>query len=141
MAIEGKKFVALAGLGFFTIVGLILIVAGRNQRYSAGHSGALLIAEALDRYREDNGFYPTEAQGLGALIAKSNADPTPGSFAKGGYVDERILVDPWGHPYHYRVPGAENPESFDVWTQGRDGAPGGGGIDRDLGNFPAAPPS
>ncbi len=141
VAIEGRKFLALAGLGFFAIVAVTIFVADRNQRYAAGHSGALLLAEALLRYRDDNGFYPTEAQGLRALAAKSGTNPMPGSFAKGGYIDERILVDPWGHPYQYRVPGAQNPESFDVWTQGRDGAPGGGGIDQDLGNFPVRPSS
>ncbi len=136
MAIEGRKFVALAGLGFFTIVGAVIFVADRNQRFSAGHSGALLLAEGLERYREDNGFYPAEAQGLRALIAKPETEPLPGAFATGGYVDERILTDPWGFPYNYRGPGVLNPESFDVWTQGRDGAPGGRGIDQDLGNFP-----
>ena len=52
MAIEGRKFVALAGLGFFAIVGLILFVANRNQRYAAGHSGALMLAEAIEQYGE-----------------------------------------------------------------------------------------
>ena len=136
MAIEGRKFLAVAGLGFFVIAGVTLFVADRNQRYAAGHSGALLLADALERYREDNGFYPTQPQGLRALVAKPNTDPIPGSYANGGYVDERILIDPWGHAYHYHVPGVKNPESFDIWTQGRDGAPGGGGIDQDLGNFP-----
>lgn len=136
MAIEGKKFVALAGLGFLLISLAIIFVADRNQRFSAGHSGALLLTEGLERYREDNGFYPTEVQGLSALVTKPNTEPTPSAFPNGGYVDERILVDPWGNPYHYRIPGVENRGSFDVWTQGRDGAPGGRGIDQDLGNFP-----
>jgi len=136
MAIEGKKFVTLAGLGFFIIAFAILFIADRNQRFSAGHSGALLLTEGLERYREDNGFYPTQAQGLRALVTKSNTEPRPSAFATGGYVDEQILVDPWANPYHYRLPGVENRDSFDVFTLGRDGAPGGRGIDQDLGNFP-----
>ena len=136
MAIEGKKFLALSSLGFCALVGVTLFVADRNQRFSAGHSGALMLADGLEQYREDNGFYPTESQGLRALVARPDTDPIPNAFADGGYVDERILVDPWGHAYHYRAPGIRNPQSFDVWTQGRDGTPGGGGIDRDLGNFP-----
>ena len=136
MAIEGRRFLTVAGLGFLAIVAATLFVADRNQRYAAGHSGALLLAEAIERYREDNGFYPTQSQGLRALVEAPDTEPVPGSLAPGGYVDERILIDPWGHPYHYRIPGARNPGSFDVFTQGRDGAPGGTGVDQDLGNFP-----
>ena len=47
------------------------------------------------------------------------------------------LVDPWGEPYHYEAPGQQNPHSFDLWSYGADGAPGGEGPDADVGNWEA----
>ena len=41
--------------------------------------------------------------------------------------------DPWGNTYQYLNPG-QNGE-FDVFSYGRDGRPGGEGLDSDLGNW------
>jgi general secretion pathway protein G len=42
------------------------------------------------------------------------------------------LIDPWGRPYEYRFPGKKGqPEIF---TLGKDGAPGGTGEDQDITN-------
>jgi general secretion pathway protein G len=40
------------------------------------------------------------------------------------------LIDPWGNPYQYRVPGGNG--SFELLTLGRDNAPGGDGEDQDV---------
>lgn len=41
-----------------------------------------------------------------------------------------------GNPFQYRSPPVHNPSGFDLWSLGADGAPGGSGIDADLGNWP-----
>ena len=41
--------------------------------------------------------------------------------------------DPWGNPYLYLNPG--NNGEIDIYTLGRDGRPGGEGIDADIGNW------
>jgi general secretion pathway protein G len=53
---------------------------------------------------------------------------------------DRVPSDPWGNPYHYAVvppPIAPVGLSFYVWSHGRDGVPGGGRFDRDIGNWNA----
>jgi hypothetical protein len=40
------------------------------------------------------------------------------------------LLDPWGRPYVYRQPGRN--AAAEVFTLGRDNAPGGQGEDQDL---------
>ena len=40
---------------------------------------------------------------------------------------------PWGNPYIYLNPG--NNREIDIYTLGRDGRPGGEGIDADIGNW------
>jgi general secretion pathway protein G len=89
------------------------------------------IENAMKFYRLDNFQYPTTEQGLEALVSKP-ADPTVTNWKAGGYLD-RIPRDPWGNPYQYLNPG--NNSEIDIYTLGRDGRPGGEGIDADIGNW------
>jgi general secretion pathway protein G len=89
------------------------------------------IENALKFYRLDNFAYPTTEQGLEALVTKPN-DPTVRNWKPGGYLD-RMPKDPWGNPYQYLNPG--NKGEIDIYTLGRDGRPGGEGLDADIGNW------
>jgi len=89
------------------------------------------VENALKFYRLDNFAYPTNEQGLQALVTKPN-DPNIRNWKAGGYLD-RLPKDPWGKEYQYLNPG-QNGE-IDIYTLGRDGRPGGEGIDADLGSW------
>ena len=89
------------------------------------------IENALKFYRLDNFAYPTTEQGLEALVTKPN-DPNVRNWKPGGYLD-RMPKDPWGNPYQYLNPG--NNGEIDIYTLGRDGRPGGEGLDADIGNW------
>jgi general secretion pathway protein G len=91
------------------------------------------IGNALKFYRVDNFAYPTTEQGLEALVTKPN-DPTVRNWKSGGYL-ETMPRDPWGNPYQYLNPG--NHGEVDVYSLGRDGQPGGEGLDADIGNWTA----
>lgn len=89
------------------------------------------IENALKFYRLDNFTYPTTEQGLEALVTKP-ADPNIRNWKQGGYLPS-LPSDPWGNAYLYLNPG--NNAEIDVYTLGRDGRPGGEGIDADIGNW------
>lgn len=89
------------------------------------------IESALKFYRLDTFAYPTSEQGLDALVSKP-ADPNIRNWKAGGYLD-RLPQDPWGNPYQYLNPG-QNGE-IDIFSYGRDGRPGGEGLDADIGNW------
>jgi general secretion pathway protein G len=89
------------------------------------------IENALKFYRLDNFAYPSTEQGLEALVTKP-ADPNIRNWKDGGYLP-KLPNDPWGNPYLYLNPG--NQGEIDVYTLGRDGRPGGEGIDADIGNW------
>jgi general secretion pathway protein G len=89
------------------------------------------IENAMKFYRLDNFQYPTSEQGVEALVTKPN-DPTITNWKAGGYLD-RVPKDPWGNPYQYLNPG--NNGEIDIYTLGRDGRPGGEGIDGDMVNW------
>ena len=89
------------------------------------------IENALKFYLLDKFAYPTSEQGLEALVTRP-ADPNIRNWKPGGYLD-RLPKDPWGNNYQYLNPG-QNSE-IDIYTFGRDGRPGGEGIDADIGNW------
>jgi general secretion pathway protein G len=88
------------------------------------------IASVLDLYRLDIGRYPTQEQGLEALVERP-----PGVDSWNGPYIQRAdaLIDPWGRPYHYRIPGRHGP--YDLFSLGANGVEGGTGEDRDVTNW------
>ena len=82
------------------------------------------IEEALHLFKLDNGYYPTTAEGLQALVQKpANAR----NYNPDGYLD-RLPIDPWGNAYVYFSDGQE----YIVKSYGGDGQEGGEGKNADI---------
>jgi general secretion pathway protein G len=103
---------------------------GEARRNSA-RSQIQILSLALDAYRLDNDAFPTTDQGLEALRTLP-ASGTPPANWKGPYLRQLVPTDPWGRPYAYSAPGVANPNSYDLYTLGKDGKPGGEGEDADI---------
>jgi general secretion pathway protein G len=116
----------LAGLVGPQIIGRV-----SEAKSSTARTQVELFSVALDNYRLDNSRYPTTEQGLRALRERPVRDPAPPNW-RGPYLRKEIPLDPWGQPYVYKSPGDENPSSFDLYTLGRDGQPGGEDEDADI---------
>jgi general secretion pathway protein G len=56
------------------------------------------LSAALQQFHADNARYPSEVEGLNALVVR------PGDLAswRGPYIEPSIRPDPWGKPYLYR---------------------------------------
>lgn len=81
----------------------------------------------LDLYHIEVGRYPTDQEGLTALVDR----PTQVAVWNGPYLKNRdSLTDPWGRPYLYRSPGQHG--EYDLYSLGADGKEGGDGEDRDI---------
>lgn len=102
-----------------------------DAKVSAAKSQIEIFAIALNSYRLDNDDYPTAERGLEALRTLPAGGEVPRNW-KGPYLSRVVPLDPWGRPYIYVAPGSENPTSFDLYTLGRDGKPGGEGDDADI---------
>lgn len=91
------------------------------------------LTTALNYYRIDNGGYPDAEHGLRALWEA----PAGAARWRGPYVrKQQHLIDPWGRPYRYRMPGKHGP--VNVYSFGADDKEGGGGEDADIGNWDKA---
>lgn len=102
-----------------------------EARRSAAKAQLHIFALALDSYRIDTFDYPSTAQGLAALrIAPAGGAPI--ANWRGPYLRQQVPQDPWGRAYVYVAPGLFNPDSYDLYSLGRDGRPGGTAEDADI---------
>jgi general secretion pathway protein G len=82
---------------------------------------------AVQLFYIDVGRYPTEAEGLEALLSA----PTSTDGWRGPYLDGPAAInDPWERRYIYSAPGETQP--FELLTYGRDGKAGGSNEDSDI---------
>ena len=126
-------FTLLELLVVIVIIGLLVAYVG--PRYFAqlakserGTAKAQIegFGKALDAYRIDTGHYPTNEQGLNALMVKPNEEPK----WNGPYLQKSIPLDPWNHPYVYRS--LDQNGDFDLMSYAKDGQPGGEGDASDI---------
>ncbi len=87
------------------------------------------LEKSLDQYRLDVGHYPSQQQGLDALVSRPSDEPK----WDGPYLRKGLPLDPWDSPYNYKIPGDFS--EFDLMSYGKDGRLGGSGADADIGNW------
>lgn len=115
-----------------TLVATTIFKRLDTAKYDIAEMQIQKLSQALELYKLDNGTYPSADQGLDALVHEATGEPRPKRFAPGGYASAKDLIDPWQNPYKYERPGANNPQSFDLYSFGSDGVQGG---ERDIGNW------
>ncbi|MDX2156893.1 MAG: type II secretion system major pseudopilin GspG [Hyphomicrobiaceae bacterium] len=98
-----------------------------HSRVEAARIQVSAIVTAMELYALDHGTYPTQQEGLNALVRQ----PAGSTRWRGPYLKKAEgMVDPWGRPYGYRVPGRQKP--FEVYSLGRDNAVGGTDENQDV---------
>ena len=86
------------------------------------------IDKSLELFKLDVGRYPTNAEGLQALVTTpASANGWNGPYLKGG-----LPSDPWGNAYRYANPGPGG--GIEILSLGADNAPGGEGENADVRN-------
>ena len=114
----------LALLGLFILVLGLCFVADRlfsrtDRTYQDDRARILVeqISQSLDLFKSENGRYPTQAEGLRALIiAPQGLNSWKGPYWKAN----KIPKDPWNNEFKYVTPG-KNGAPYEVISSGRDG--------------------
>jgi len=86
------------------------------------------IEQSLDLFKLDVGRYPSDAEGLRALVER----PATAQGWTAPYLKKGLPTDPWGAAYLYKNPGRNG--GPDVFSLGADGKPGGDGDNADIYN-------
>ena len=131
-----RGFTLLELLVVMVLIGLLAAYVGPKYFSQVGKSEvkttrAQIVGfeKALQQYRLDVGTLPSTEQGLQALLAK----PSNVNKWDGPYLEKALPADPWGNAYIYVAPGEHG--EFDISSTGRDGRPGGDGLDADITNW------
>lgn len=83
------------------------------------------LGTSLDMYKIDTGRYPTDREGLQALLMRpDSAEVWDGPYVKTG----RSIIDSWDNPFIYKTIGSQ----YQLMTYGADGVTGGTNYDADL---------
>lgn len=77
------------------------------------------LESALTSYKISNLIYPTQEQGLEALISPPRTPPMPKRWTK--VIKDEGILDAWGRKMIYRNPGSKNAGGYDVFSLGKDG--------------------
>jgi general secretion pathway protein G len=135
-ALRAHGFTLLELLVVLLIIGLLTgIVAPRFMKEVARSEATTAKAQidaldkALQSFRIDVGRYPTNAEGLQALVTALPAEKR----WRGPYLKDAVPLDPWGTPYQYTYPSTRG-KDFDIVSYGHDRAQGGSGEDADITN-------
>ncbi len=126
--IELMIVITILGIMAYMVAPRLIGVMGKAKPKIAATDIANL-GTALDLFYLDVGRYPTEEEGLRALYKRPDNLP---QWA-GPYLQKPVPNDPWGRPYGYKYPGEHS--TYDLWTFGASGQPGGEGENRTVCNW------
>lgn len=109
----------LLGMAAFSVAGLFVAAIGVTLTFNRAHVDYVSnndipnMLHGLEAYHRQTGRYPSEAEGLRALVDRQILDKVP--------------RDPWGREYRYMFDGKPVLTSY-----GEDGRPGGDDLDTDI---------
>lgn len=122
--VEMLVVVAIVGL-LIGLVGTGAIRQLQASRVTAAEAQIAQLRSALDIFLIETGRYPTEQEGLAALVADTGTIPG----WNGPYLrDGAMPVDPWGGAYLYRLVDGQ----VRITSLGADQQPGGTGANADV---------
>lgn len=88
------------------------------------------LGEILKDFRRKCGTYPTEDQGLDALINKPTNGRECKRYPSNGFIEKgKIPKDPWDNEFIYT---SQDGRSYTIMSYGADGVEGGEGADADI---------
>jgi general secretion pathway protein G len=104
--------ILLAGLAYLRIAPGIV-----DTKQTQAKQQLIVLRATLEKFRADNGRYPSQEEGLRALV-----DPSP----QGKYLtSEFALKDPWGRLIVYRLTTASEKEGYVLYSLGPNGVDDG----------------
>jgi len=119
----------------FTLMEIILVVViigvlaalvlprltghAEQTRTAAASADIATLKTALGKFEMAAGRYPTESEGLQALVQRPSSLPESVNWQR-GLETRTVPTDPWGNDYVYRRP---SEGEYELFSMGPDGRP------------------
>ena len=131
-----KGFTIIELMAVIVIIGLLAAMVARNfmgqtdkARVVTTKASLKVLDSSIQQFKMDTGIFPTEEEGLKALIEKP-VDVL--NYPEGGYLQtKQVPKDAWGHEFVY-ILSPESGAPFEIKSYGADGQEGGEGNNADL---------
>ena len=137
---RANKFIFAAGVFLFLAVTALSFYRINPKNYGSPEQKLKAdiesLGSALKVYESYAGAYPTQEQGLSALVAKPAASPVPATWYQ---MMRQLPVDPWGQPYVYRRPPVRSHQPYDLFSTGPDKVESPDDVGNWLGEAPPKP--
>jgi general secretion pathway protein G len=109
------------------VLGIIALILGAaisftggitdEARYQATRGKMNEFSAKLEAYRMTAGNYPTQNQGLAALVEKPPSAPEPRRWKQ---QFRELPKDPWNQGYIYNNPGKKDTSTYEIVSKGAD---------------------
>jgi general secretion pathway protein G len=131
-----KAFTMVELMAMLIIIGLLATlvvtkVASKidDAKVTTTRANLKVLHAAVNQFKMDTGRFPTEEEGLNALIEKPSDVE---KYEEGGYLETTTIPkDAWRHDFIYELY-PESGKPFVIKSYGADGEEGGDGINKDL---------
>ena len=129
-------FTMIELVAMLIIIGLLAAVVGKNvmghierAKVTTTKASLKILHSAVNQFKMDTNRYPTEEEGLLALIEEpSDAE----GWERDGYLDTtEVPMDSWNHEFFYELDPASG-KPFVIISRGADKDEGGEDLDADL---------
>lgn len=102
---------------------------GDEEKVRSAKTDLSTISQALRLYKLDVGSFPTQQEGLAALVSRPSATKTHANWTEGGYL-VKLPTDPWGNTYQYTF--HSDTRASTITSLGSDKMTGGAGSAADI---------
>lgn len=111
-------------IGLLATASTLLVVNQINKaRVGSARVQIATFDQAIDLFEMDNGRFPTEEEGLDALV---NEPPDAEDYPPRGYLKRRTIPkDPWKNDYVYMVRETDSGQEYLIVSYGKGGKTGG----------------
>lgn len=125
-------------LAVLTLLGLVATFLFRNiggkideGKVEATKIQMQTVRGSLEDFKRHCNRYPTNEEGLNALVQKPASQPECKRYRPGGYTDDgKLPVDAWEQPLIYKSP--DNGRTYEIISYGVDMVEGGEGYGVDI---------
>ena len=131
---EHQRSVRTSGSRGFTLLEMVIVlgIIGLIVGAAIGLSGNFMglgrevktegvlqtISSSLKAYQIRAKHFPSESQGLQALVERPTTAPTPRRWERGF---ETLPKDGWEQDFVYKYPGSKDPSQPEIISKGKDG--------------------